>query len=124
MGLASSALMPQTIIVSPCLIIADPSEVEIDPTEIDTGRKVVKLDLPSGLKPYNRKKLIFTRQVYTQPLKTFSNFQKKLHYNKTNAPFYSFTQHYLEGPRKFMSISSSNLNFVYKDIFGFLSKLQ
>ena len=48
--------MPQTIIVSPCLTIADPSEVEIDPTEIDTGRKVVKLDLPSGLKPYNKKK--------------------------------------------------------------------
>ena len=51
MGLASSALIPQTIIVSPCLTIADPSEVEMDPTEIDTGRKVVKVDLPSGRKP-------------------------------------------------------------------------
>ena len=51
MGFANSALMPQTTIVSPCLTIADPSAVEIDPTEIETGRRLVKLVLPSGLKP-------------------------------------------------------------------------
>ena len=50
-GSASSALMPQTTIVSPCLIIEDPSAVDIDPTDIATGRKLLRLDLPSGLSP-------------------------------------------------------------------------
>ena len=50
-GLVSSALMPQAMIVLPCLTIADPSVVVIEPGEMDTGRKDVT-DLPSGLMPY------------------------------------------------------------------------
>ena len=51
LGFAISALIPQDIIVSPCLTIAEPSAVVIEFGEIDTGRKEVKLDLPSGLIP-------------------------------------------------------------------------
>ena len=49
--MASSALMPQAMIVFPCLTIADPSVVVIEPGEIDTGRKEAT-DLPSGRMPY------------------------------------------------------------------------
>ena len=51
LGFAISALIPQDIIVSPCLTIAEPSAVVTELGEIDTGRKEVKLDLPSGLIP-------------------------------------------------------------------------